>query len=144
MRVWYVFASAGATAFRDRAMAEEPRVEELLDEIFDSERSAEEVCGARPGLLPEVDKRWQWILIVAAELEALLPTAGPNVDADTAAPWYPAIDLPQIPGYEVEAVLGHGGMGVVYKARQLSLNPTVALKMLLGGAYAGPHERARF
>ena len=51
---------------------------------------------------------------------------------------------PQIPGYDVEAVLGRGGMGVVYKARHLRLNRVVALKMLQAGAYAGPHERARF
>src|SRR5262249_16416627 len=52
--------------------------------------------------------------------------------------------LPQIPGYEVTALLGRGGMGLVYKARHLRLNRFVALKMLITGAYAGKHERARF
>ena len=47
-------------------------------------------------------------------------------------------------GYELVEVLGRGGMGVVYRARHLSLNRDVALKMLLAGIEAGPAERARF
>jgi serine/threonine-protein kinase len=54
------------------------------------------------------------------------------------------VALPQIPGYEVEAVLGRGGMGVVFRARHMRLNRTVALKMVLAGTYAGIHERERF
>jgi WD40 repeat protein/tRNA A-37 threonylcarbamoyl transferase component Bud32 len=55
-----------------------------------------------------------------------------------------AAALPLLDEYELLGVIGRGGMGTVYRARQRSLNRLVAIKMLRDGAIASADDRRRF
>ncbi len=119
------------------------RVQQLLDEMLDSDLTPEDVCENDPSLLQEVRLRWERMRRVNYELDELFPSVDP-INREEHKSRNEKIELPQLDGYDVQALLGRGGMGVVFKAYQKKLGRFVALKTLLAGAYAGPHELMRF
>jgi len=124
-------------------MSHQILLDQMLDELLDSGKTPEEVCADHPELLPELRVRWRRVCNLRDELDAWLPPSGDCHPNDRSLPG-DFTPLPQVPGYEVEAVIGRGGMGVVFRARHLGLNRLVAIKMALAGLYAGPRERTRF
>jgi serine/threonine protein kinase len=99
--------------------------------------SPEDLCPDDPSLREELRRRIAKRQFVHSLLDL------PQTLAADAAPKH-APRMPRIEGYEILEQIGQGGMGVVYKARQLNLNRIVALKMILAGARAGQRELGRF
>ena len=125
-------------------MRNEEKVTEILELILETNCDPREACKNSPELLPEIQRRLKQMRRIEQQLDDLFPSsvAPEHANADRIGSSYHRV--PTILGYEVEGVLGIGGMGVVYKARHLKLNRVVALKMLRAGQFATESELTRF
>jgi formylglycine-generating enzyme required for sulfatase activity len=123
-----------------RKGGQQPRIEEYLGLL----PAGEQAAGLRELLRLELAYRRQGGERPAVEDYRLRFPGHLGLLDDVFASPAAGAGLPSVPGYQIEGLLGRGGMGVVYRARQVALNRPCALKMILTGGHAGADDRVRF
>lgn len=132
----------------DRDQIDE-QLAELLDDLTQRVQRGEavdlEVVTAEFPHLAE-DLREVWGAVMLADAVALnVSITSPGEDEEPIPEKLSQLKLPlRFGDYELLEEIGRGGMGVVYRARQVSLNRTVAVKMILKAQLASEDELSRF
>lgn len=119
------------------------RLAALLDELTEAARNGsppplDEVARQHPDLADELRALWGTVMVAGAVASA---TSDLEESTESHLHERPQEDLPD---YELDEELGRGGMGVVYRARQVSLQRDVAVKLILRGTLASADDLARF
>ena len=134
---------------------ERPRVEAYLDRYPTLRRDAdamldlvygEYLLAEQAGESPDLEELARRFPEVAAALRTQvdLHRAMPAADLSVPDNLTQEAALPQLSGYEFLGILGRGGMGVVYQARQVALKRLVAIKVIHDEALADPEQVRRF
>jgi serine/threonine-protein kinase len=135
------------SAAQNAGAARDQRLAQLLEELAEQQRqgkmaSLDSISKQHPDLVDEL--RGLWAVVQVADLARSAKGTRPTLAQDPGSP-SAGPELPRIFGnYELVDELGRGGMGVVYKAWEKSLERFVALKMILRGAHASVEDLARF
>jgi serine/threonine protein kinase len=132
----------------DDSSADDPRLNEIIAAYLEAvdagrEPDRQELLRRHPDLAAELEA----FFADRDAFDRLAPPAARPADAATLAPSEqpaPGAKVRYFGDYELLEEIARGGMGVVYKARQVSLNRLVALKMILAGQFAGEDEVKRF
>jgi serine/threonine protein kinase/dipeptidyl aminopeptidase/acylaminoacyl peptidase len=120
---------------------EQEEQDDLVDAVLD-----EFLERRRRGDLVEIQDYLTRYPHLSDQLEKLLPLVA-SLDQNATPPSNQQTTLPpgtQLGNYELIGVIGHGGMGVVYEARQKSLDRNVALKVLQDRLVRDPKAKSRF
>lgn len=131
----------------DEATARDQRLADILAELTDAVCRGdvvdfESVCRKHPDLAPDLRNLWGAVLVTDATGASLdqLPAA----EQGSPGRWQ-RLTLPTTIGdYELLEEVGRGGMGVVFRSRQISLDREVAVKMILRGRLASESDLRRF